>query len=371
MRPNVAKTPKPTKSPPSFRREDRDEFRTMLSIFLARVISWAVLLMPGPIRNYVALRMGSLSFRLSHGYRQNVESNVRVVTGRQTNDQEVRELTRSIFLANALNFMDLLTLSWRSTNWFNRGALVVYGDWSVVDKALERGKGVIFLSAHVGCFDFIGQAIRAQGYPLTVVTGRTTSRFVFDGVTWLRGRRGAHMVEPTPSGIRHVIRALRNNECAVLVADRDFFENGFEVEFFGQVTTLPPGAVRLARDTGAAIVPMFTRRTNRGHEVRIMSPMYIEKSRDVQADVAVGMKQLVPVLEQGIGSALEQWVMFQRVWPEVTPDPIRIFPTGSPLESPLLERVAQKLPERSSGDESAPLRKRGTESDEVGAASDD
>jgi hypothetical protein len=33
--------------------------------------------------------------------------------------------------------------------------------------------------------------------------------------------------------------------------------------------------------------------------------------------------------------------------------------------------VAQKLPERSTGDESAPLRKRGTESDEVAAASDD
>lgn len=367
----MAKTPKTTKSSPSFRREERDEFRTMLSIFLARIISWAVLLMPGPIRNYVALRLGSLSFRLSHGYRQNVESNVRVVTGRTTNDQEVRELTRSIFLTNALNFMDLLTLSWRSRNWFNRGALVVYGDWSVVDKALEQGKGVIFVSAHVGCFDFIGQAIRAQGYPLTVVTGRTTSRFVFDGVTWLRGRRGAHMVEPTPSGIRHVIRALRNNECAVLVADRDFFENGYEVEFFGQVTTLPPGAVRLARDTGAAIVPMFTRRTSRGHEVRIMSPMHVEKTRDVQADVAAGMEQLVPVLEEGIGSALEQWVMFQRVWPEVAPDPIRIFPTGSPLESPLLERVAQKLPERTPADESAPPRKRGTGMDVDAALSDD
>lgn len=367
----MAKQPRTTKSSPGFRREDRDEFRTMLSIFLARVISWIALLTPGPIRNYIALRLGSLAFRLSHGYRQNVESNMRVVTGRDTNDQEVRELTRSIFLTNALNFMDLLTLSWRSRKWFSRGALVVYGDWTVVDKARERGRGVIFVSAHVGCFDFIGQAIHAQGYPLTVVTGRTTSRFVFDGVTWLRGRRGARMVEPTPSGIRHVIKSLRNNECAVLVADRDFFENGYAVEFFGHKTTLPPGAVRIARDTGAALIPMFTRRTNRGHEVRIMPPMYIEKTRDVQADVALGMQRLVPVLEEGIGSALEQWVMFQRVWPDVAPDPIRIFPTGSPLESPLLERVAQKLPEGIIGDESASPRRRGTEADEDAAVSDD
>lgn len=346
---------------PEFSREERDDRSTQLATLLARVISWTVLLMPGPVRNYIAMRLGSLSYRLSHGYRQNVESNVRTVTGRDTNDVEVREITRSIFITNALNFMDLLTLAWRSRNWFARGTHVVYGSWDIVDKALERGNGVIFVSAHVGCFDFIGQSVRAHGYPLTIVTGRTTSRFVFDGVTWLRGRRGMRLVEPTPSGIRHVVKALRRNEAVVIVGDRDFFENGVGVTFFGERTTLPPGPVRIARDTGAAIIPLFTRRTNSGHEVRLMDPIYIEKTKDVRSDVANGMKRLVPVLEHGISSALEQWVMFQRVWPAVAPDSIRIFPTGSPLESPLLERVAQKLTDFSSGDGSAPPRRRGTE----------
>lgn len=342
------------KTKPTFRREDRDDLRTMLSIFIARVLSWLLLLIPGPIRNYISLRAGSLAYRLSHGYRQNVESNIRVVTGRESNDAEVRELTRAIFLTNALNFADLLTLAWRSRNWFAKRTQLVAGDWAIIDNAREEGKGAILVSAHVGCFDFLGQAFQARGYPLTVVTGRTTSRFIFDGVTWLRGRKGMKMVEPTPSGIRHVIRALRNNECTVIVADRDFFENGHEVEFFGQRTTLPPGAVRIARDTGAPIIPIFTRRTNSGHEVRILEPIRIERTRDVKADVERGMKQLVPVLERGIASCLEQWVMFQRVWPEIAPDAIRIFPTGSPLESPLLEKVAQALPEIRLGDESAP-----------------
>ena len=334
----------------------------MLSIFIARVLSWVFLLIPGPIRKYISLRAGSLAYRLSHGYRQNVEANVRIVTGRESNDVEVRELTRAIFLTNGLNFSDLLTLAWRSRNWFAKRTQVVAGSWEIIDKVREDGKGVILVSAHVGCFDFIGQAVAAHGYPLTIVTGRTTSRFVFDGVTWLRGRRGATLVEPTPSGVRQVIRALRRNEATVFVVDRDFFENGHEVEFFGHRTTLPPGAVRIARDTGAKIVPVFTRRTNSGHEVRIMDPIHIEKTRDVKADVDRGMRKLVPVLEQGIASCLEQWVMFQRVWPEVAPDAIRIFPTGSPLESPLLEKVAQALPEIRLGDESAPPVEQGTES---------
>lgn len=347
---------------PTFQREEQDEFRTSLSIFIARVLSWIVLLIPGPIRDGIAYRAGSLAYRLSKEYRQNVESNVRVVTHRNYNDAEVRELTRAIFLTNALNFSDLLTLAWRSRNWFAKRTQLVTGGWEIVDKVREEGNGVIFVSAHVGCFDFIGQAVSAHGYPLTIVTGRTTSRFVFDGVTWLRGRRGATLVEPTPSGVRKVIRALRNNEAVVFVADRDFFENGHEVEFFGHKTTLPPGPVRIARDTGAQIVPMFTRRSSTGHEVRIGEPLRIEKTRDVKADVARGMKQLVPVLEHGIASCVEQWVMFQRVWPDIAPDAIRIFPTGSPLESPLLEKVAQALPEIRTGDDSAPHDEQGTDS---------
>lgn len=349
------------KTTPTFRREDRDEFRTMLSIFIARVLSWIMLLMPGPIRSYISARLGSLSYRLSKGYRQNVEANIRRVTGKEVNDAEVDALTRSIFVTNAHNFTDLLTFAWRSRSWFRKRSQIVAGSWESVGELLKEGKGVIFVSAHIGCFDFIGQAVLAHGYPLTVVTGRTTSRFVFDGVTWLRGRKGLKMVEPTPSGVRHVIKALRRNECAVIVADRDFFENGHDVTFFGHPTTLPPGAVRIARDTGAPIVPIFTRRTQGGHEVGIQPPIRVERTRDVKADVRRGMEQLVPALEDGISSCLEQWVMFQRVWPEIAPDPIRIFPTGSPLESELLEKVAQALPEIKLGDESAPLKERGTD----------
>lgn len=356
----MAKATSAEKTKPTFRREERDENSTKLAILIARVLSWLMLLLPEPVRNYIALRLGSLAYRLSHGYRQNVESNIRLVTGRDTNDIEVRELTRAIFLTNALNFTDLLTFAWRSRNWFRKRSQIVAGCWDVIDDALKQGKGVILVSAHVGCFDFIGQSVQAHGYPLTVVTGRTTSRFLFDGVTWLRARRGAKMVEPTPSGIRHVIRALKNNEAVVLVADRDFFENGHPVEFFGHRTTLPPGAVRIARDTGAPIIPIFTRRTSSGHEVRVHDPIRIERTRDVKADVERGMKQLVPVLETGIAACLEQWVMFQRVWPEYAPEPIKIFPTGSPLESPLLEKVANALPGITTGDESAPPEGQGT-----------
>lgn len=342
-----------TKSPrrATFQREERDEFRTRLSVAIAATLSWVFILVPTPIRNYIAARIGSIFYRVSHTYRRNVESNVRHVLRKDENDGEVRDLTRNIFITNAVNFMDLLTLPRRSRRYLYRRTYVVTGDWAEAEAIHNSGRGIVFVSAHVGSFDFIGQALQARGYPLTIVTGRTTSRFIFDGVTWLRGVRGSTLVEPTPSGIRTVIKALRRGECAVLVADRDFFENGVEVEFFGEKTTLPPGAVRIARDTGSALVPVFTRRTRYGHQLRIYPAMTIERTSTAREDVKRGLEQLLPVLEDGIDAALEQWVMFSRVWPEGPTEAVKIFPTGSPLESELLEKVVSHLPEIRTGED--------------------
>lgn len=334
-----------------FQQEERHELRYRLSVGIAATLSWIFILVPTPIRNYIAERIGSVFYRVSHTYRQNVESNVRHVLGKASNDGEVRDITRNIFITNAINFMDLLTLPRRSRSYLRRKTYVVAGDWTEVERLQAEGQPVIFVSAHLGSFDFIGQALQARGFQLTVMTGRTTSRFIFDGVTWLRSVRGSVLVEPTPSGVRAVLKALKRGECAVIVIDRDFFENGVSVEFFGEQTTLPPGAVRIARDTGAHIVPVFTRRTRKGTQLRVYPAMTIEKTNDVQADVRRGMEALVPILEEGISSAVEQWVMFARVWPERPPAAVKIFPTGSPLESELLEKVVSHLPEIRTGED--------------------
>lgn len=333
-----------------FRKEDRHEFRYQLSVFLAGTFSWVFFLMPTPMRDWVATRLGMLFYRMSHAYRENVEANVGQVLGKARNDADVRAVARSVFQTSALNFMDLITLPRRSRRFLLRSTHIVTGDWSIIYNAMAQGRGVIFVTGHVGCFDFIGQSFSAHGLKIHVVTGRTTSRFIFDGVTWLRGARGAALVEPTPSGVRNVIKALRRNECAVFLTDRDFFQNGRKVNFFARETTLPPGPIRIARETGALIVPIFTRRARHGHELRVYPAMEITKTSDVQEDVQRGMDALTRILETGIEASVDQWVMFQRVWPEMPPTPVRVFPVGSPLESELLERVASHLPERRPGD---------------------
>ncbi len=289
---------------------------------------------------------GVLFYRLSSTYSANVERNVRQVLGPEATNEQVAACVKSIFRTSARNFVDLIVTPQHPTRFFRDTLQIVEGDMSIVREAKAHGKGVIFVTGHVGCFDFTGQALLAHGFPLTIVTGRTTSRFIFDGVTHLRRSHGNNLVEPTPSGVRHAYRALRRNECTVFVADRDFFQNGRSSQFFGKLTTLPPGAVRIARDTGAMVVPIISQRQRAGHALQILEPFTVAKTADVDGDLDDGMRKIVAALEYGIRAHIGQWAMFQSVWPKQAPASIRVFPVGSPLESELLERVAAVLPER-------------------------
>jgi lauroyl/myristoyl acyltransferase len=342
--PNLADTEKIDSRRARFRLEERREFRYHLSVAIAITFSWIVRLTPERLRNWLADRGGDFFHRFSPTYRQNVTANVAQVMGLPDDSPEVRAATKRVFRASGRNFSDLLLSPHMTSRRIAIDAELVSGDWSILDNALAEGKGAVIVTAHVGSFDFLGKTLQNRGYKLNSLTSRTTARFLFDGVSYLRRKRGPAIIEASPSGVRKVIQGIRKGECAVLACDRDFFQNGMPVTFFGRETTLPPGAIRFARETGAPIVPLFAVRLEKGRGITIEPSFYVEKTKNLEEDLAKGMAKIVPVLEKAIRALPDQWVMFQRVWPLEPVDPVRVFPIGSPLESELLERVGAALP---------------------------
>jgi KDO2-lipid IV(A) lauroyltransferase len=295
-----------------------------LSLLIARLTSRIIWVLPSQARLSLARVGGWLFYRFSQTYRENVQANLRQVFGSD-------RATREVFRTSARNFVDLLRSPWLSHETLTHSVAISDEGHQILRAALAEGKGVLIVSAHLGAIDFIGQCLHHLGYEMTVVTARTTSRFIFDGVTYLRGQQGLDMVEPTPAGLKRTLDALRHGRCVALLADRDFLQNGKPVVFFGRATTLPVGALRLARETGAPIVPLFTRRVGSGHQLLVRSPIRVARTADPDADIAAGLHQLVPVVEDAIRRTPSQWVMFQPVWPKLPVDPVRAFPVGSPF----------------------------------------
>lgn len=302
-----------------FRKSQRKDLTFYSAAFFAAALSWLARFTPDALEDFIAVRIGDLSYLKSRQWRANVESNVSHVIDQPEDSAIVHRTARSIFQTNALNVATLLRSPHQSRQELLSNLTLTHEGWDVLEEAMARGRGVIILTAHLGSFDTMGSAVAARGFPIAALTARTTSRFLFEFVSFLRQAHGVQLIETSSSGVREAIAYLRQGKILCLLSDRDFFLNGPEVEFFGEATTLPSGAARLARDTGATIVPIFTVRVKHGHALIIEPSFTIEKSADRDADVEEGMKRVVSALEDAISNAPDQWVMFQRVWPEETP----------------------------------------------------
>lgn len=329
-----------------FRREDERRVRHRLAKNLATIAAYIVAPIPDRARDLIADLISMIWIRMTPVYRANVMANLAQVMGPDVSERKLERLAAGVFRMSSRNFGELLRLRSRSQRGLARLVPLSDDHLKPLREARARGQGVVIVTAHMGAFDLLGHAIGGQGFPLTVITGRTTSRFLFDAVTHLRQGHNCTMVEPSPAGVRQVIRALRKGEAAGFVADYDFFQNGLPVSFFGKETTLPPGPIRIARDTGAMVVPMFPYRdlaTGR-HKLQLGEPFEVPKTKDIDADLALGMQMLRDRLEIGIGTHPEQWVLYQRAWPLEPSPAVRVFPVGSPLESELLKKVDAILP---------------------------
>ncbi len=305
-----------------FRKSQRRDAVFYLAAFSAAALSWVVRFVPDAFVDLLARRIGDLSYLLSKSWRASVDSNIAHVLDEAPGSARVRRTTRSIFQTNALNVATILRGPHQSPQQLLQGIQVARGDWRIVEEAMAKGAGVIVLTAHLGSFDTMGSAISARGFPIAAITTKTTNRFTFEFISFLRAAHKLKLVEASSAGVREAIEWVRAGNVLCLLSDRDFFLNGEQVDFFGEPTTLPIGAVRIARDTGATIVPMFTIRHGRKHALMIEQPFVVERTTDRADDVRIGMQRVIAALQGAIEIAPEQWVMFQQVWPEAEPTTI-------------------------------------------------
>jgi lauroyl/myristoyl acyltransferase len=187
-----------------------------------------------------------------------------------------------------------------------------------VEAALAGGNGLILALPHLGGWEWAGRWLADRGHGLTAVVEAIEPPELFDWFKRLRNQLGMNIVGLGPDAGKEVLAALRRNDIVCLLSDRDIQRNGVEVEFFGEVTTLPPGPATLSLRTGAPILPTavyFTDRTD-GHLGVVRPPLDTTRSGDgLRADVNRVTQDLANELEHLIRRSPYQWHLFQPNWP--------------------------------------------------------
>lgn len=218
--------------------------------------------------------LGWLVYGLSPTYRRRLRENLRA-SGLCADKTSFRHTLHAAVAEAGKGIAELCRV------WFGRDeidALVSCDDWGVVEAAQREGRGLMFLTPHLGCFE-ISALYGARRLPLTVLY-RPPKRATLEPLMLAgRSRTSAKLAPATLQGVRQLIRALRHGEAIGILPDQaPGVGEGEWAPFFGRPAYTMTLAGRLQESTGAAVVMAFAERLAGGagyrlHLQRVEAPL--------------------------------------------------------------------------------------------------
>lgn len=183
-----------------------------------------------------------------------------------------------------------------------------------VDEALERGKGIIALTAHIGCFELMPMATAAMGYKLSTIVKKIKDEAVNEVVEKLRTHQGLTFLA-SRNAYRDCLKALRRNEAVGMIIDQNMTrDQGIFVDFFGRPACTSPGLAFMAAQSQAPVVPVFIYRKPDGNFRLKIHPMLEPPADRSEGAVHEATQAYNHMIEDAVREAPEQWIWMHRRW---------------------------------------------------------
>ncbi len=227
--------------------------------------------------------LGWVVYALSPSYRQRLRDNAaRAGVGTEQRRQSVGEAGKMA--------LETLRLWLRPADQPIADPVHWHGE-QLIEDGLARGRGLLFLTPHLGSFELTAQAY-AQRYgarhPITVMYRPARHRLLRELEESTRARTALETVPATLGGVRQMLRALKRGEAVGLLPDQvPPLGLGVWADFFGEPAYTMTLAARLARQSGAPVVLVWGERLPQGsgyrlHVSRLAEPLPAEGG-DAQA----------------------------------------------------------------------------------------
>jgi Kdo2-lipid IVA lauroyltransferase/acyltransferase len=158
--------------------------------------------------------------------------------------------------------------------WLGATPAFEWDNVACVDAAYAEGKGVLFLTPHLGCFEITAQALALRYSDrygaLTVLFRPARKAYLAPLMVAARQRPGLETAPTNLSGVRQMIKALRQGRAIGLLPDQvPPLGMGAWAPFFGRDAYTMTLAVRLVHQTGAQIRLIWGERLDAGRGYRL------------------------------------------------------------------------------------------------------
>lgn len=194
--------------------------------------------------------------------------------------------------------------------WMGHAVPITWTGQEVFDAAHISGKGIIFLTPHLGCFEITAQAIAtryaAQGRQINVLYRPARLAWLQTIMASARNRPSMRAVPTSLAGVKTLVKALRRGEALGMLPDQvPPLGLGQWASFFGKeayTMTLP---AKLALQTGAQLILVWGERLPSGKGYAV----HFSKFEDeLHSDLSLACLQINAAMERLVRLCPEQYM---------------------------------------------------------------
>ncbi|HUR38670.1 MAG TPA: lysophospholipid acyltransferase family protein [Planctomycetota bacterium] len=246
--------------------------------------------------------LGGIAWRLCGGLRRTTIKNIELAYGPALKPGEAERIARGAFDILGRNITEVSNLASRPYH-----KLVVENS-DAMRAAYDKGRGVVLVSAHMGCFARLVAVPSFLGMKGASIMKKQKNSALLDWARAFMKRTFNMHIILKPEAPQEVPEYLRDGRLVGFFADQRPRSGGFPGRFFGQPVMIAPGPAICARRYKAPMVVLtLNSRPDGTHVARV-------DAVDTSGSLEELSQRWMSVVEDRIREHPEQWMWMHRRW---------------------------------------------------------
>ncbi len=286
------------------------ERRTQIGNRLLYLIASVVHLLPLGVALAFGRFLGWLAPKLSPRHFHRVRDDMAAAFGDELTQAGATQLARQFYIRLGEGLVEFLRIPTMTADEIIRWTRIEGTEY--IDAARAEGKGVVFLTAHLGNWELLALILSTEGWKLAGVGRELDNPLLEARLREFRMKHGNSVIAKD-GAVRGTIKALKEGRFVGFLLDQDALAAGVFVKFMGRWASTFPTPGMLAARFDLPVLPVSSRVDRDGLlTVTIHPPFHAPKTGDPARDAWTATQRMTAWIEDRVRETPGQWFWMHR-----------------------------------------------------------